>query len=120
MLNTTFMTTHMKLVLLTALLIVSGCHKDDYKFGDITTPAKPTLNISVAGKDDADGDGSGAITLCVQSDNGIHYKVDFGNALPPHMTARPDRSLSRSPIKATWACTKACTNTRCWKEPTLI
>lgn len=81
------MTIHIKLlapVLLLVLMVMSSCHKDDYRFGDIITPSKPVLNIDITGKDAThpNGGGEGTITLNVVADNTINYRVDFGDGKP--------------------------------------
>ncbi|RFS24718.1 hypothetical protein DVR12_05840 [Chitinophaga silvatica] len=72
-------------LLLSIILVAGACNKDDHHFGDMTAPSKPVLNIAVTGKDDAhpDGDGSGAVNISVQSQNGINYKIDFGDGEAP-------------------------------------
>ncbi|PSL50327.1 hypothetical protein CLV51_1011672 [Chitinophaga niastensis] len=69
---------------LATLLLLSSCKKDDYSFGDVITPSKPALNISVVGKDATHpyGDGSGSILLSVTADHAFNYKVDFGDGQP--------------------------------------
>ncbi len=69
-----------------ALMFVSfsGCKKEDKTFGPLDTPAVPTIEIILAGQDNAhpNGDGSGNITLKVSSEKAISYKVDFGDSKP--------------------------------------
>ncbi|QJB35448.1 PKD domain-containing protein [Chitinophaga oryzae] len=67
------------------LLLAGSCGKDDYKFGDLTTPGKPVLTLTVNGKDAAhpNGDGSGTIQLNISSEHAYNYKVDFGDGQAP-------------------------------------
>ncbi len=73
---------------LAALLMLGSCRKTDQKFGDISTPAKPALSITIVGKEAThpDGDGSGKITLVVNSGNAFNYRVDFGDGTSPQMS----------------------------------
>ncbi|CAL1516718.1 hypothetical protein [Chitinophaga sp. MM2321] len=81
------MTTQIKFftrLFVATLLLLSSCQKDDYKFGELTTPSKPVLTVTVVGQDATHpmGDGSGAVLLAVASDHAFNYKVDFGDGLP--------------------------------------
>lgn len=65
-------------------LSFSSCKKDDKTFGQLDTPSKPTVEVTLVGKDNdhPNGDGSGNIILKVTSDKAISYKVDFGDGKP--------------------------------------
>jgi hypothetical protein len=78
----------LSVLLLCILLAAGACNKDDHQFGDMVAPTKPVLALTVNGKNDAhpDGDGSGTINLNIQSENGINYKVDFGDGEPPKVS----------------------------------
>lgn len=67
------------------LLFASGCDKNDYSFGDLTTPGKPVLTITINGKDATHpyGDGTGNIQLSINSEHAYNYKVDFGDGQQP-------------------------------------
>lgn len=88
MLNTTIMTIHIKLItrlLLAALIVMSGCNKDDYSLGDTTPPSTPSVKIVVEGKDAThpDGSGTGNIAVSITAERGINYRVDFGDGQTP-------------------------------------
>ena len=61
------MTTIKKLSLLclAAVLVVSGCKKEEYAFGDIKTPKDLTLTAVIAGVDasNPNGNGTGTVTI---------------------------------------------------------
>ncbi|MBC9913791.1 PKD domain-containing protein [Chitinophaga varians] len=69
----------------TALLLAGSCNKDDYKFGDLTTPGKPALTLTINGKDAThpNGDGTGTIQLSINAEHAYNYKVDFGDGQTP-------------------------------------
>jgi hypothetical protein len=82
------MTIHIKLftrLLLAALVVMSGCKKEDYSLGDITPPAKPNVNIAIAGQDAThpNGDGKGNIAVSITAPGAINYRVDFGDGKKP-------------------------------------
>jgi hypothetical protein len=86
--NTTIMTIHIKLftrLLLAALVVMSGCSKEEYSLGDTTPPAKPTVNIVVDGKDAThpDGNGTGNVAVTITPEKAINYRVDFGDGQTP-------------------------------------
>jgi len=67
--------------MLSTLLMLSSCKKEENTFGDLTPPAKPAIAVQVVGKTTAapNGDGSGKVIVTITSANGINYKVDFGD-----------------------------------------
>ncbi len=66
------------------LIVISSCKKSDKKFGELVSPSKPQLTVTVVGKDATHptGDGSGTVKVVVVSTHAINYKVDFGDGLP--------------------------------------
>lgn len=89
------MTKHIKLFtpfLLGILMVMNGCNKDDFRFGDITTPSKPVLDIAIAGKDAThpNGNGEGSISIHITADNTINYRVDFGDGKAAKTSTSPD------------------------------
>lgn len=72
-------------LLLAALVVLSGCKKEDYALGDITPPGQPNVTITVNGKDAThpDGDGKGTIAVTVTAEGAINYRVDFGDGKKP-------------------------------------
>ena len=70
---------------LALLLTISSCKKEDKTFGDLTAPAKPVIDVQVAGKTATapDGDGSGKVIVTVTSANAINYSIDFGDGNTP-------------------------------------
>lgn len=71
-----------KLSLIISLgLLLTGCQKETYNFGEVKTPSGLSLTTSVVGANAAnpDGDGSGSVTIAATAANAITYKVDFGD-----------------------------------------
>jgi beta-glucanase (GH16 family) len=66
-------------VFLFALLFTVSCQKDDYTFGDITTPTNLKVTAEIVGKtaDAPYGDGSGLVKFVGTADNTISYKYVY-------------------------------------------
>ncbi len=77
------MTTIKKLSLLclAAVLVVSGCKKQEYAFGDIKTPKDLTLTAVVAGVDasNPNGNGTGTVTITATATDALTYNIDYGD-----------------------------------------
>lgn len=69
------------LLSLAALLILSGCKKQEYSFGDIKTPKDLTLTAVIAGVDvsNPNGNGTGNVTITTTSSGAITYNIDYGD-----------------------------------------
>jgi hypothetical protein len=69
------------LLSLAALLILSGCKKQEYAFGDIKTPKDLTLTAVIAGVDvsNPNGNGTGNVTITTTSSGAITYNIDYGD-----------------------------------------
>lgn len=63
------------------LLAMVSCEKDDYEFGDLSSPSGIKVNAELVGKDDANpnGDGSGLVNFTATSVNGFSYKYIFSD-----------------------------------------
>lgn len=72
-----------KLPLLSLLfvLLMAGCKKDEYSFGDIKTPNSLALTANVIGKDapNPNGDGTGKVAITVTAQNALTYNIDYGD-----------------------------------------
>lgn len=71
-------------VILFSVLIVAGsCKKEEYRFGDIKTPADLTLTAVVQGVDasNPNGNGTGNVTITTTSNNTLTYNIDFGDGI---------------------------------------
>ncbi|WP_264536933.1 glycoside hydrolase family 16 protein [Flavobacterium sp. N1736] len=70
-----------KIVSLFAILLMTGCQKDDYTFGSIDAPTNLKITAEIVGKtaDTPYGDGSGAVKLIATADNAISYKYVFSD-----------------------------------------
>jgi hypothetical protein len=68
------------LILIIAATYIS-CKKNQYSFGNITTPTGLTLTTTIAGVTVAtpNGGGTGAVTIAATSTSAISYKIDFGD-----------------------------------------
>lgn len=77
------MTTIKKLSLLglAAVLVLGGCKKQDYSFGDIKTPKDLTLTTVIAGVDVANpnGNGTGNVTITTTATDALTYNIDYGD-----------------------------------------
>lgn len=69
------------IILFTAFLSLSACTKEEYSFGDLSSPAQLNLKTVIQGVDATNlyGDGTGKVTFELSSSNTINYKVDFGD-----------------------------------------
>lgn len=69
------------LLSLAALLILSGCKKQEYAFGDIKTPKDLTLTAVIAGVDvsNPNGNGTGTVTITTTSSGALTYNIDYGD-----------------------------------------
>ena len=70
-----------KIVFLFAILLMTGCQKDDYAFGKITAPSNIQITAEIVGKTAAEpyGDGSGIVKLVATGDDVISYKYVFSD-----------------------------------------
>jgi|LGOV01.1.fsa_nt_gb hypothetical protein len=57
-------------------LLIVGCEKTTYEFGDILTPSNISVTTEIVGSDENNpyGDGSGEVKFTTTSDNAITYK----------------------------------------------
>lgn len=69
------------IVLLIAFLSASSCTKEEYSFGDLSSPAQLSLQTAIQGVNasNLNGDGTGRVSITLASSNTINYKVDFGD-----------------------------------------
>ncbi len=63
------------------LLLMAGCQKEEYKFGDIKTPSDFTVTANIVGKDVANpnGDGKGKVDIAALATNALTYTIDYGD-----------------------------------------
>lgn len=63
------------------LLILSGCQQDDYKLGELSTPANLNISYEIVGASDANpnGDGSGVVNFTASADSYITFNFMFGD-----------------------------------------
>ncbi|MFD0766181.1 PKD domain-containing protein [Mucilaginibacter lutimaris] len=68
---------------LAAIIIVIGCKKEKYSFGDIVNPTDVTVTTAIDGVSAAnpDGGGSGKVTITTAGKGAISYKVDYGDGI---------------------------------------
>ena len=64
------------------LLLLAGCSKEEYSFGDLEAPSNVVIHTEIVGQsaDNPNGDGSGLVNISVDADNAIAYKIDFGTS----------------------------------------
>jgi len=60
-------------------LLISNCQKEDFEFGEISSPTNISITASLVGKDATNphGDGSGTVNFIVRADNAISYVFYF-------------------------------------------
>lgn len=77
------------IVLLIAFLSTSACTKEDYSFGDLSSPAELTLQAVIQGVNAANvnGDGTGKVSITLASSNTINYNVNFGDGQTQMLSA---------------------------------
>lgn len=66
---------------LAAVLVVSGCKKEEYTFGAIKTPKDLTLTTVIAGVDasNPNGNGTGTVTITTTATDALTYNIDYGD-----------------------------------------
>lgn len=66
---------------LACLVLLSGCKKEEYSFGDLKTPSGLVLTTAIQGATTAapTGDGSGNVSITLAAADVISFKVDFGD-----------------------------------------
>lgn len=66
---------------LAAVLVVSGCKKQEYTFGNIKTPKDLTLTAVIAGVDasNPNGNGTGNVTITTTATDALTYNIDYGD-----------------------------------------
>ncbi len=71
----------LSLLFLATWVVLGGCKKPDYSFGNIKTPAGLTLTTVIAGVDasNPNGNGTGNVTITSTATDVITYNIDFGD-----------------------------------------
>jgi hypothetical protein len=66
---------------LTAILILGGCKKTEYSFGEIKTPTALAIATVVEGVNasNPNGNGTGKVAITVTATDALSYKIDFGD-----------------------------------------
>lgn len=64
-----------------AILLLVGCKKTEYSFGNMKTPSSLTLAATVTGVDtnNPNGNGTGTVTIAATATNVLTYNIDFGD-----------------------------------------
>lgn len=70
-----------KIVSLFAILLMTGCQKDDFTFGSLEAPANLAVTFDIVGKTAQApyGDGTGKVNFKATADNVISYKYVFSD-----------------------------------------
>lgn len=70
-----------KLFAFVALLMLAGCKKEEYSFGELKTPSELVLTTAIQGAttEAPTGDGSGNVSITLAASDVISFKVDFGD-----------------------------------------
>jgi hypothetical protein len=77
-------------ILISLLITVSSCKKEDKTFGDLTAPSAPVIDVQVIGKSATApfGDSSGKVLINITSTNAINYKVSFGDGFSDSLSTK--------------------------------
>ncbi len=72
-------------------IALHGCKEESFTFGELGTPHLNEPAVAVLGSDAANpaGDGSGRVSVQVQAQDAINYKVDFGDGSAPKRSTNP-------------------------------
>lgn len=72
----------LKTVFLVAFLMLIGCQKDNYEFGDMIAPTNLQVNAEIVGAnpDNPNGNGSGTVNFTATADNAITYKYIYNES----------------------------------------
>lgn len=65
------------------LMMLGGCQKEKFSFGDIKAPTDLVLNTEVVGTNTSNpnGDGSGSVKITASSKGALSYKIDYGDGI---------------------------------------
>ncbi len=82
------------------LMLVAACQEETYEFGDLTAPSNLVIDTDIVGEsaENPDGDGTGVVTITVNAQNAITYRIgfnklsDYGNV---SYSALPTGTISR-------------------------
>lgn len=76
------------LTILPLIFFWAGCAEEEYRLGELKTPANIAIKAEVVGQsaENPNGDGSGKVNFTLTGDNVISYKVDFGDGSKPSVT----------------------------------
>lgn len=68
---------------LATIIVVIGCKKEKYSFGNIVNPTDVTVTTAIDGVNAANpnGGGSGKVTITTAGTGAISYKVDYGDGV---------------------------------------
>ena len=101
------------LSLFTALaffLLLGGCKKESYSFGEVTAPTDLDLAIEVVGASatEPNGDGSGNVKITATSNGALSYKINYGDGITEmvpggvvtHRYATPDTNTYTVTVNA--------------------
>lgn len=85
---------YMVLVIMSMLVVFSGCKDDSYELGSLVTPTNLKVTYEIVGVDDENpyGDGSGMVNFTATADNAITFTFDFGDGSSVEVAA--DGSIS--------------------------
>ncbi len=71
------------MIFLAALLMISGCKKTSYSFGDLKAPEGLSLAATIVGVDasNPNGNGTGIVNINAASTGALTYNIDFGDGV---------------------------------------
>jgi len=70
-------------IFLSLLLIVSGCKREKYSFGELKAPSELAVTATVVGADatNPNGNGTGSVVINATSKDALTYNIDFGDGV---------------------------------------
>lgn len=68
-------------IFLAAVVVLTGCKKTEYSFGELKAPSSVTVSTSIIGVDAENpfGNGTGKVFITATATDKISYRVDFGD-----------------------------------------
>ena len=69
----------LKITIISSLLLMFNCQKEDIDFGDVVAPTNLQVTVDIVGKSTTkpNGDGTGKVNFTAKADNAISYKFVY-------------------------------------------
>lgn len=78
-------------------MLINGCQKEEYTFGDLTPPTNLTIETTIIGQDaqNPNGDGSGLVKIVAHAGNAITYHISYDSSLSPEFSSLPSGIVTK-------------------------